>query len=67
MIGWLLAAAIHRIIERDYEIEGDYMLIVSILGFISNLIMGQILYSAGGLMVIHMGEDMGIVMEEDLN
>jgi zinc transporter 2 len=56
MTGVLVNEAIHRIINGDIEIGSDIMLAVSIIGFICNLVMGQILHSHGGH---HHGHDHG--------
>jgi len=48
MTGVLVNEAIHRLIDGDYEIESFVMLIVAVVGLICNIMMGQILHSAGG-------------------
>jgi len=42
---WLVYEAIHRIINKEYEIEGTIMLIVAVVGFICNILMGHVLHS----------------------
>jgi Co/Zn/Cd efflux system component len=42
---WLVYEGIQRILVAHYEIVGDYMLIVAIIGLLCNILMGQILHS----------------------
>ena len=48
MTGLLVNEGIHRIKENQFDIDVRTMLIISIIGFICNLIMGHILHSHGG-------------------
>jgi Co/Zn/Cd efflux system component len=45
---WILMEAIEKVISGKYEINGDLMLIIAIIGLIANIAMGHILHSSGG-------------------
>ena len=44
---WLVAEAVNRVINPDYEIEGWIMLGTAIFGLCCNLLLGKILHSGG--------------------
>jgi zinc transporter 2 len=46
---WLVIEAIHRVKNiNEVEIESNIMIIVAVIGFICNLLMGHVLHSSGG-------------------
>ena len=45
---WLIYEAIDRMIEQNYTINAEIMLITSCVGLFCNLVMGKILHSNGG-------------------
>lgn len=45
---WILYEAIEKVIKNEYEINGNLMLIIAVIGLLANIVMGHILHSSGG-------------------